>query len=64
MLDKLVIADDKYPSVPRPSSELISCGVEMMLDKLVTADDKYPSVPKPLVVLIKFSVDTSPPPPC
>jgi hypothetical protein len=36
---------------PKPTKELVSCGVEMMLDKFVTAADKYPSVPSPLIVL-------------
>jgi hypothetical protein len=48
MLDKLFIADDKYPSVPSPCKEEVSCGVEIMLDKLFIADDRYPRVPSPL----------------
>ena len=57
MLDKFVIAEDKYPSVPSPSSELISCGVEIMLDKFVIAEDKYPSVARPIIVLSSCVVD-------
>ena len=42
---------------PKPTSELVSCGVEMMLDKFVIADDKYPSVPKPMSELVNCGVD-------
>jgi hypothetical protein len=32
---------------PKPTKELVSCGVEIILDKLVIADDKYPIEPSP-----------------
>jgi hypothetical protein len=35
---------------PKPTSELVSCGVEIMLDKLLIADDKYPKDPSPCSV--------------
>ena len=31
---------DMYPIEPKPTKELVSCGVEIMLDKLLIADDK------------------------
>jgi hypothetical protein len=38
---------DKKPRVPKPTKELVSCGVEIMLDRFVTAEDKYPIEPSP-----------------
>ena len=32
---------------PKPTKELVSCGVEIMLDNLVIAEDKYPIEPSP-----------------
>ncbi len=32
---------------PKPTKELVSCGVEIMLDRFVTAEDKYPIEPSP-----------------
>ena len=48
MLDKA--NDDKQPIEPKPTKELVSCGVEIMLDK--ANDDKYPIDPKPTKELV------------
>ena len=37
--------DDKQPIEPRPTKELVSCGVEIILDK--DREDKYPIDPSP-----------------
>ena len=36
--------------MPKPTRELVNCGVEIILDKFVIGDDKYPSVPRPSIV--------------
>ena len=38
---------DRQPRVPKPTKELVSCGVEIMLDRFVMADDKQPMEPRP-----------------
>ena len=32
--------EERYLIVPKPTKELVSCGVEIILDKLVIAEDK------------------------
>jgi hypothetical protein len=53
ILDKA--REDKYPIEPKPTKELVSCGVEMILDKFVTAEDKYPIDPRPTKELVKIA---------
>ena len=52
MADEMKVdgTDDRYPSVPKPRKELVSCGVEIILDK--ERDDRYPRVPKPCKELV------------
>jgi hypothetical protein len=42
--------------VPKPWSELVSCGVEMILDK--DKEDKYPMDPKPTKELVSCGVES------
>ena len=57
MLDKLVIAEDKYPREPRPSIELKSAAEEINVEGTV---ERYPIDPKPTneLVLILFVAST------
>jgi hypothetical protein len=41
---------ERYPRVPKPCSEEVSCGVEMMLDK--DREERYPIDPKPTKELV------------
>ena len=40
---------------PKPTNELVSCGVEMMLDK--DKEDKYPMDPNPTNELVSCGVE-------
>ena len=54
ILDKFVIGDDKYPSVPRPCIVEKSVADEMKLDGTV---EMYPRVPKPTNELVSCGVE-------
>ena len=40
---------------PKPTKELVSCGVEMILDR--AKDDKYPMDPNPTKELVSCGVE-------
>ena len=46
---------ERYPIDPRPTKELVSCGVEIILDR--DKDDKYPIEPSPCNELVSCGVE-------
>jgi hypothetical protein len=49
------LREDTYPMEPRPTNELVSCGVEIILDN--AKEERYPIDPKPTKELVSCGVE-------